>query len=282
MIRRYWDTLRIQDRPVRFLLSRILAKTGLSELLNIKIERIGYRLHFFNTSMSMTLWLDRNDRNTDVDFIRSILSPGDVYIDIGANIGDLVVAASLAVGPSGRVYAFEAHPRIFSYLRRNITLNELVNVRPVQAACGEDFGWVSFEDRSADDMNRVGSGGLNVPVIPAQNLVSEERIRLIKIDVEGFELFVMKGLTDILERSEAIYFEVGDRHFEDFGYTFAEIHDFLRQHKFEIWKFRESGSMVPVEGPGERFARIQNLVALKPGAMGPKERLGPQDSPHKG
>jgi FkbM family methyltransferase len=268
VLRRYWDTLTVQDKPVRFLLSRILAKSGLSEALNLKIERDGYTLHFFNTSLSMTLWVHRNDREEDVEFIRSLLGPGDVYVDIGANIGDLVAAASLAVGPSGRVYAFEAHPRIFSYLRRNISLNQMTNVRPVQAACGEDFSWVSFEDKPADDMNRVGATGINVPVIPAQSLVSDEKIRLIKIDVEGFELFVMKGLSGALERTEALYFEVGDTHFEDFGYTFSDVHDFLRRHQFGIWKFEESGSMVPVEGPGDRFARVQNLVALKPGVIG--------------
>ena len=263
-----------QAKPVRFLASRLLARSGLSERLGMKIARRGYRLHFFNTSLSMSLWLYANERSEDVDLIHTLLAPGDNYVDIGANVGDLALAGATVVGDEGKVYAFEAHPRIFALMLRNIALNKRRNIHPVNAACGEDFGWARFSDSRSDDMNQIGAGGIVVPTLPACRLLPDEPIGLLKIDVEGFELFVLKGLLETLAQVKTVMLEVGDNHFAHFGYRYADIHDLLIRQGFTIFVKEpdmESGwnAMTDRDRP---FPVVQNILASRDARLG--ERLG--------
>lgn len=255
-----------ERRPARFLASRILARTGLAERLGLKIRRRGYQLHFFNTALSMNLWLYANERSDDVDIIQSLLTAGGTYVDIGANIGDLVLAGAMKVGSNGKVFAFEAHPRIFALMSQNMRLNRGYNIHPVNAACGEDFGWARFSDMRSDDMNQVGEGEIVVPTIPAQNLLPEEDIDLIKVDVEGFELFVLRGLVKSLARTRHLLIEVGDAHFEQFGYRYAEIHDLLTAQGFTIFAQNKAHGDLDWKRVTDRdhpFPVVQNIVASR-------------------
>ncbi len=257
--------LREESNPIRFVASRILARTGLSQLFNLKIQRSGYQLHFFDTALSMTLWLAADERSDDVKIVQSLLEPGAIYVDIGANIGDLVVAGARAVGGDGKVYAFEAHPRIFALMLKNFALNALTNISPVNAACGEDFGWTCFSDKRSDDMNQVGMGSIVVPVIPADKLLPAGDICLVKIDVEGFELFVLKGLIGSLSRTRHVLLEVGDQHFGQFGYRYADIHDLLTAQGFTIYaKAKQKGSKwVAIKQRDYPFPTVQNVIATR-------------------
>src|SRR5438094_79318 len=133
-----------QKQPVRFLMSRLIVQSGLWRLM--KIRGHGYLLHLHPASLAMSLWINKNDRYSDVKVLKSILRSQDTYVDVGANIGHLAIEASLLVGRSGKVFAFEAHPRTAYFLHSNIWLNKLSNIRVVQAAVGEHFGWVGFSD----------------------------------------------------------------------------------------------------------------------------------------
>ena len=258
--------IREERRPLRFLLSRVLAATGLAARLKLKITRDGYQLHFFDTAMSQNLWLSAEDRSYDVDIIRSLLTPGGVYVDIGANIGDLVLAGASAVGPGGKVFAFEAHPRTFSLMLQNVALNGRPNIHPVNAACGDAFGWARFSNKSADDMNQVGTGDLVVPIVPAQSFLPQEQIDLVKVDVEGFELFVLQGLVDALPRTRHLLLEVGDAHFMHFGYRFADVYDLLVGLGFAILKQDGDGDAriwKPLNDRDHPFPRVQNVIATR-------------------
>jgi hypothetical protein len=122
MLQRYFKIIAEQKHPVRFLFSRLLMRSGLSVLFVIKKE--GYKLKFYPSSLSAALWVDSDDRHADERFLKEYLQSGDIVIDVGANIGSLTLAASDIVGESGKVYAVEANPKIFSYLRGNLLLNQ--------------------------------------------------------------------------------------------------------------------------------------------------------------
>lgn len=68
------------------------------------------------------------------------LKPGDVFVDVGANIGYFSLLASKLVGPGGRVVAIEASPEVFDLLRRNLELNKAHNVRAVNVAISDREG----------------------------------------------------------------------------------------------------------------------------------------------
>lgn len=255
-----------EPKPIRFLVSRLLAKTGLSELFGLTIRRDTHSLYFFNTALSMTLWLDPSKRMDDLQIIRALTPRGGTYVDIGANIGDLALAGANQVGPSGRVYAFEAHPRTYRLLLANIRLNRVDHVFPVNVACGDSLTWATFSDKSSDDMNVIGDGEIMVPVVPAESFLGDQQIDLIKIDVEGYELPVIRGLTKALSRTTHLMLEVGDDHFAKFGYRFADIYDLLIKSGFSVWA-QESGDTktrwIPIQSRDQPFSDVQNLVASR-------------------
>jgi len=140
-------------------------------------------------------------------FISRRLRPGDVFIDVGANVGYFTLLASTLVGQTGRVVAIEASPSIFKHLERNLQLNNARNVRPVNLAAGGAPGVVpifpGFEyhrgtmsivpERLGHDA--VAEAFVNMDLLT--NIISEEemrRARLIKIDVEGAEMPILENI----------------------------------------------------------------------------------------
>jgi FkbM family methyltransferase len=220
-------------RPMRFLASRLLWHSGLCALSTIPCG--SYRLRFYPTAYSAMLWLNPDDRLPDEKVIHSLLQEGDVVIDVGANVGAITLAASRVVGPSGRVYAIEAHPRTHKCLVGNLHLNDTHNVQTFNVACGCENGTVMFSDKRSDDQNRVSAVGLSIPVRRLDDLIDgTEQIKLLKIDVEGYEKFVLEGASHLLPRVKFIYFESWERHFANFGYKLRNIVDLLRRFNFQV------------------------------------------------
>ena len=214
----------------------------------------------------MTLWLDPRKRMEDVQIIRALLPRGGTYVDIGANIGDLALAGAVQVGATGQVYAFEAHPRTYRLLLANIRLNGAIHIFPANVACGETLTWAKFSDKSSDDMNAIGEGDMMVPVVAAQDFLKIPRIDLIKIDVEGYELPVIRGLANVLSRTTHVMLEVGDSHFHKFGYHFADIYDLLDESGFSLWVQKAGVTKalwIPIESRHQPFPVVQNIVASR-------------------
>jgi FkbM family methyltransferase len=191
-----------QRRPVRFLLSRLLMRAGVSHLF--RINRGRYRLIFFPTALSASLWGDPVNRLREEDFLAGWLRPGDTAIDVGANIGSVTLALASAVGPAGQVVAFEAHPRLYQCLVANIALNKAPHVVAHARAAGAAEGLVGFSDGSNDDENSVVSGAasLQVPVSRLDDFAPQGPVRLLKIDVEGYEPVVLAGAGKTLARTD--------------------------------------------------------------------------------
>lgn len=248
-------------RPMRFIVGRALVKSGLCTRLTIQQD--GYRLRFYPSNLSEQLWVDHTLREPELTLIRAYLRAGDYVIDVGANVGDTVFTASVKVGATGRVWAIEAHPRIFSFLLGNIALNKVRNVEPLNAAAAEAFGRVGFSDDRRDDMNRVGGAEMEVEARPLDDLVTfRGRIDLLKIDVEGYELPVLRGAAEILALTRCVLIEVAESHFRHFGYDLRTVLSFLEQSGFQLLR--------PLSN--ERAARInrdfstnkvENLIAVR-------------------
>jgi FkbM family methyltransferase len=138
---------------------------------------------------------------------RRLLSAGDVCIDVGANIGYFTLLAARLVGPSGHVYAFEPGPRAYPALRANLELNGATNVTVIEAAAGEAEGEALLSapapgNLASASLRRSGPGSTVVPVRRIDSAVRADdlaRVRLVKIDVEGYEIEVLKGLEGLFE-----------------------------------------------------------------------------------
>jgi FkbM family methyltransferase len=220
-----------------------------------------YEVRFYPAAYSATLWLNPKEHLADENVLRCVLHKDDCVIDIGANIGVLTLAASRIVGNTGRVYSVEAHPRTYRYLLGNLKLNRVVNVSPLNVACGSHNGTVRFSDRKSDDQNAVSPDGLSVPVRRMDELIPQsEEIALLKVDVEGYEKFVFEGAVGILPRVKTIYFESCRQHFASFGYHLSDIVDLLADFQFQI--FRLNGESVNRAYESEV---CENLLATRTG-----------------
>jgi FkbM family methyltransferase len=254
--------LRNEAKPVRFVVCRALLKSGLSRAF--VVQRAGYRVRFHPSAVSAQAWLDPSLTNAEERFVARTLRPGDCYIDVGANVGLLALRAGSIVGPMGQVIAIEAHPRTFSYLADNVQLNGFSVVRPIHSAVGEGRGTLHFTDVRSDDQNHVvplGQGGFEVSVRPLDELVPPGPIALLKVDVEGFELPVFRGATNVLSRSQVILFESWDRHAERYGYHVSETLSVLRAAGFRAYRLHED-SLSPI-GDDHTSPACENLVARR-------------------
>jgi FkbM family methyltransferase len=132
---------------------------------------------------------------------KKLLRPGMVVVDVGANIGYFTLLAASLVGPSGRVFAVEPWPANFVVLDRCITRNSLAQVRAFEFGLAEEAGVARigqadqtvFNNRTA---SMVGPGQMPVEVRTLDDCVAEwgvERIDLLKMDVDGYELKILRG-----------------------------------------------------------------------------------------
>jgi penicillin amidase len=142
--------------------------------------------------------------------ISTLLAPGDIFIDVGANIGYYSLLASKIVGASGVVIAVEAAPDMFQMLAGNIELNGIGNIRAINVAASDRAGRQPIYKLS--DINRGAAttlpdrGGSILAEVEARRFddiledVDLGRVKLIKIDIEGAEAPVLRVILTMLDR----------------------------------------------------------------------------------
>lgn len=256
-MRRIINIVRQQPNPFRFLLSRLLLRSGLSHFLSI--ERDGYKLRFFPTALSATLWVNPRERREEETFIRKCLAPGECVIDVGANIGSIALAAASVVGPSGWVMAIEPHPRQFRYLQRNVAYNNAIQITSIQCALGNSTGAANLSDHKSDDQNAIGDGKIEVPVYRLDDIAPSAEIALLKVDVEGYEYPVFSGASKVLQRTHIVYFEYVPTLATRYGSEAAESWRPVMDAGFQIFE-RENERLTPAVLPP---ATKTMLIGLK-------------------
>lgn len=195
-----------------------------------------------NSSMDLAYLRDDSESFDVIESELMKLNEGDVFVDIGANIGYLTILASKRVGASGHVYSYEPSEREYSRLLRNLAVNKTSNVHASRLALSNFTGqvalWVSEEHTG---LNRILSPGANVagdvsvPVSRLDELLYLPEIKLIKIDVEGAEFLVLEGMTALFNRTaiDSIVVEITPDFLRRYGHTKAHIYEFMRNQGFE-------------------------------------------------
>lgn len=192
--------------------------------------------------------------------IRTVLPPGGVAIDVGANVGWHTLLMGRQVGNGGRVFAIEANPSVRNQLARNIELNRLDQVEIVPCAAAEFAKTLRFFGPSADDP-RSGDGHvvaiadrqselLSVEARTLDAIVTERsliRIDLIKIDVEGYEWPVLQGGEQTIVRFRpCILFEFDSAYAGRGDGSTQKLAAFFDRHGYRIFAI-ERNRMRPVE-----------------------------------
>jgi FkbM family methyltransferase len=240
-------TLSEQKYPVRFLLSRILMRTGLCKLFIV--QRNGYKIRFNPSGISAQLWVDPDRMRWEERFLEDYLKLGDRMIDVGANIGTLSLRASTLVGSEGEVFSFEANPTLCEFIKDNQTLNQFTNIKVYNLAVGDSSGTIYFALNKSDDRSRVhlSDQGIAVEKQPLARVIPDVPIDLLKIDVEGYEKWVFQGAEKTIQNSQVVMFESIPANTEHYQYSVRENFQFLLDRGFQIFKLGANKTMYSVD-----------------------------------
>lgn len=132
--------------------------------------------------------------------VQRLVQPGDAVVDVGANIGYYALMMASLVGPAGRVIAFEPHAPASRYLVESLKLNGYTNVQLLRVCLGSRNGRIYFDPKTLRGRCASSEDGseLTVEVRRFDDLVDElglvDRISLVKVDVEGGEMDVVRGM----------------------------------------------------------------------------------------
>ena len=185
------------------------------------------------------------------DFMTKYLSPGMTYVDVGANIGSHVVNAARIVSSEvgGQVYAFEADPETFVILEKNIALNKLRAVDARNICVTAEEGEVTlFLNRDSAKNSTVRSSGraVKMPGIPLSKLLPKgASIDLLKIDVEGADLDVLRGAKGIFETSPPAVVVIEAYDVRTGRDNSAGISQFLIEHGYSMNQYA-GGVLIPI------------------------------------
>lgn len=186
--------------------------------------------------------------------IRQTLRPGHTYVEVGANVGVLAVRAARCVGDTGHVYAVEASPRIYPFLKENLLKNvSQKSATPIHVAVtATDVERITFFEASDDKfgMGSLGSwpqGGRAKSIVTGRTLDTLHEswgaapVSLIKVDVEGFERHVFEGAKRLLtgQNRPPVIFEFVDWAEANAGFSPGDAQRILREYGYQLWRLDE-------------------------------------------
>lgn len=176
----------------------------------------------------------------------SLVEPGMTVCDIGANFGQHTIVLSKLVGPTGKVFAIEASPINTEYVRRTVAANECDNVEVIQCGVWSHKTELTFshvENAEAtsfcsnkDNIRKIESNPAckyqTIQVSTLDDLIVDD-IDFVKIDIEGAELFAMKGATNFLMRKSPILMELNVYTSRTFmGVEVRDTIDYMESHGY--------------------------------------------------
>lgn len=223
-----------------------------------------------------------DDFETDeIKFLNKYLSEGDIFLDIGANIGLFSLHASKRVGSEGMVYAFEPATKTYGRLVDNIRINGIGNVKPIRIGLSneDDILELNVSTNGHEAWNTFVSSNDSkfslkeeVQVRSLDNFILEQgidisRISLIKLDVEGFEINVLKGSTSLLKTLDAPAFmvEFTDENAVNAGNCCHELYKYLLPFGYTWYSFDPAQDKLNFD-PLRLNYPYNNLIAIKKGS----------------
>jgi FkbM family methyltransferase len=184
-----------------------------------------------------------------VDNMKRYLRQGDVFLDVGANIGYMSAIGAGLVGHSGQVHSFEPIPKYFSRLSKLRKLNPQYSITVNACAAGAEKStaqaYVTDEVGQNTLLSEYAHAGaikdeVSVPVIRLDDYLEERKVKsvkLIKIDTEGYEFPVLLGMQRFFERTDerpVIICEIGPRAYPLLGYKMEDLSRYMTQFGYEI------------------------------------------------
>ncbi len=210
---------------------------------------------------------------------RTFMRPGGVMVDVGANIGQYSLLAARLVGNGGKVIALEPDPAVRKHLERHVRMNgfgEIIEVLPLAAGDCDEERWFY----PAKDQRNSGTGSLaprkilangehgnkrgdafKVRTVRLDSLLDQRGVSFvdfIKIDVEGFEGEVLRGLRTFLHSRSVrvVMVEMWPQRYRRDGSTFEQIMTFMRKFGYQAFAPDMLGRLRPFERIGDTEVNV--------------------------
>lgn len=242
--------MRAAPIPGRYL-DRMLDTFGLSDLdrPEICVDRwkdFKINIDAFDSAIKKQIYFQGYFEWAETRFLRRSLKPGDVFVDVGANIGWHSLVAASRVGAAGRVHAFEPVSSTFDELASNIALNHFDQVVMHKFGLSDCDGVVDiFGNKDSDSGGNSLIHGEGYSILEkirirrGEDVLTElgvDRIDLLKVDVEGAEIMVLRGLQRFFDegRIRAMLLEINPIHLHAAKSSPQEIFDFVVAQGFSV------------------------------------------------
>ena len=185
-------------------------------------------------------------------WLQQRLHPGDVFVDVGANVGKFVALAADLVGPTGKVVAFEPGPDNLATLRRRF--EGRAHVRVIDAAVAAQSGRVTLHldkkngtHHSLQSRNVATLGEpISVAVVTLDAELSNSHVHVVKIDAQGADLDVLRGARETLARCRPfITIEFWPAGIQNMGADPTELLDELKSAGYDLFRLSAKGQLKP-------------------------------------
>ncbi|NJO90457.1 MAG: FkbM family methyltransferase [Chloroflexia bacterium] len=237
---------RINKYVNKILLSKVKTPITIKLDLGIRLRIEPYLDNVIDTRLMLNGVYERGT----IYFMQNFLSKNDIFIDAGANIGLMTCYASKLVGDKGTVHSFEPHPKTFEKLTENCLLNKCKNTTILNYGLGSSIEYKEIYNlpqiRGAASF--VRKGGMVLENNDKQKIIDLDSylvnikhpsIKMLKVDVEGWELEVLKGAKKLLSGNEApiIIIEYSTTH-PPYKGELTDIYNFILDvNNYSIFKF---------------------------------------------
>ncbi len=208
-----------------------------------------------------------------VAVVDRLLEPGDCFIDVGANVGIYSLIAGRRVGPRGKILAVEPTPSTMRALRTTLAINGLSQVVDThECALGREEGTATLyrEVTSGHNSLLAPAEGTRTPHVVAvqrgDELLEQTKPSLIKIDVEGWELEVLEGLSRVLKRNKelSVVIEYSPEHIRRRGLRPAQWLETLHGLALKMWVIEDADvSLRPLKKGDEPGDTTVNLLLAR-------------------
>lgn len=240
--------------PYRFLLSLRPCELGvlLKTLLRVK-RRVcsigGWQLWLDPASdLGARLLADHDYEPTLGRCLKVLLKPGDVFLDVGANEGWFTLQAARLVGPTGHVFSLEPQERLWPVILKNLALNGLANCTVLPYAIGAQPGRASLVLTPSTNTGassllpgprrffRAKQNAQMVTLDQLAELAHVSRIALVKVDVEGFELEVLRSARRLMaeKRVRRWQIETHVQQLQALGTSEADLESLLAANGYRL------------------------------------------------
>lgn len=230
-------------------------------------------VHVSASIASKGIWEPQETR-----FLLDTLRPGDVFVDVGANIGYFSLLASSRVGSSGAVLAFEPEAANYALLEANCRLNHCDNTRCFQVALGEQNagGTLYLNELNLGDHSlypgESDREAQNIRIVNGSKLIgaTHPRVNCIKIDTQGAECDVLKGLQELIAASASdliMVIEFSPLHLRNAGTSGRVLLDLLSDYDWRMYLMdAEANGLLPVTA--QQVRSLNDITEQDPNSEG--------------